>query len=403
MDGFAPQKIQDGLAGVRGMKIYKMNRQVVLVQRRMTHYRVAFFESLRVQLELRNLALVLAYGEGTPEEKRKNDGAEVPWGHRLTTRYFGSGRICYQPLKGLCNGAAMLIVTPENKLVCNLWHQFAHTPYKVGLWGHGANLQGRAESWREKFKSRVARRADWWFGYTELSRPLIARTEFPDARVTVVNNSVDTRQMRAQFEAVDTLAIAEWRRAQGVQTERIGIFVGSLYEEKRIDFLLKAASEIRTRVPDFELIMVGAGPQRALVETFCGTNPWAHYVGMLKGMDKVTALASATVMLNPGLVGLGILDSFVCEVPILTTDCGIHSPEIAYLQSGVNGVMTADVLPDYVQEVVSLLEDSQRRDRLKAGCKASAAEYTVENMARNFADGVERCLNSHESGRGSGS
>lgn len=365
----------------------------------MTHYRVAFFESLRVQLELRDLELVLAYGEGTPEEKRKNDGAEVPWGHRLTTRYLAGGRICYQPLKDLCKAAAMLIVTPENKLVCNLWHQFAHTPYKVGLWGHGANLQGRADSWREKFKTRVARRADWWFGYTELSRPLIGRTGFSDARVTVVNNSIDTRQMRAQFEAVDALAIAEWRRAQGIQTGPIGIFLGSLYEEKRIGFLLQAATEVRACVPDFELVVVGAGPQRALVESFCGANSWAHYVGMLKGMDKVTALASATVMLNPGLVGLGILDSFVCEVPMLTTDCGIHSPEIAYLQSGVNGVMTANTLPDYVQGVVSLLEDSARRDRLKAGCKTSATEYTVENMARRFAEGVERCLNSNGSGR----
>ena len=88
---------------------------------------------------------------------------------------------------------------------------------------------------------------------------------------------------------------------------------------------------------------------------------------------------------------------------MLTTDCGIHSPEIAYLQSGANGVMTANTLPDYVQGVVSLLEDSQLRDRLKAGCKASAAEYTVENMARNFADGVGRCLNGQESGRGIGS
>jgi glycosyltransferase involved in cell wall biosynthesis len=359
----------------------------------MTHYRVPFFENLRAQLELRNLELVLAYGEGTAEERRKNDGAEVSWGRKLTTRYFSGGRICYQPLKGLCNDAAMLIVTPENKLICNLWHQFARMPYKIGLWGHGANLQGRVESWREKFKSRVARRADWWFAYTELSRSLIARTGFPEARVTVVNNSVDTRRMRAQFEAVDATAVDQWRRAQGIGSERIGIFLGSLYEEKRIDFLLKSAIEVRARVPDFEIVVAGAGPQRAFVESFCSANPWAHYVGMLKGMDKVTALASATVMLNPGLVGLGILDSFVCEVPLLTTDCGIHSPEIAYLQSGVDGVMTANTLPDYVQGVVSLLEDSKRRDRLKAGCKASAMEYTVENMARNFAEGVGQCLN----------
>lgn len=371
-----------------------MNRRVVVVQRRMTHYRVAFFESLRIQLELRGLALVLAYGEGTSGEMRKNDGAEVSWGQKLTTRYLAGGGICYQPLKDLCDGAAMLVVTHENKLICNLWHQFGRASYKIGLWGHGANLQGDANSVRERFKRRVARRADWWFGYTQMSRPLIARTGFPDERVTVLNNSVDTRQMRAQFEAVDADSVVGWRRSHGIEGEHVGIFLGSLYEQKRIDFLLQAASDVRALVPDFELVVVGAGPQRTLVETFCKANTWAHYVGALTGLDKVTALAAATAMLNPGLVGLGILDSFVCEVPMLTTDCGIHSPEIAYLQSGVNGVMTANALPDYVQAVVALLGNPDERARLAAGCRASAAEYTVENMARNFAEGVERCLSS---------
>lgn len=371
-----------------------MNARVVVVQRRLTHYRVAFFESLRSQLRSRDLELVLAYGEGTAEETKKKDGADIAWAHKLATRYVAGDRICYQPLGNLCRGVGMLVVTLENKLVCNLWHQLSDTQYKVGLWGHGANLQGDAKSLRERFKRRVARRADWWFGYTQMSRPLIAATGFPDERVTVLNNSADTRQMRAQFEAVDADSVVRWRRSHGIEGEHVGIFLGSLYEQKRIDFLLKAACDVRALVPDFELVVVGAGPQRTLVETFCQANRWAHYVGVLTGLEKVTALAAATVMLNPGLVGLGILDSFVCEVPMLTTDCGIHSPEIAYLQSGVNGVMTANALPDYVQAVVALLSNPDERARLAAGCRVSAAEYTVENMARNFAEGVERCLSS---------
>ena len=97
-------------------------------------------------------------------------------------------------------------------------------------------------------------------------------------------------------------------------------------------------------------------------------------------------------MLNPGLVGLGILDAFVCGVPMLSTDCGIHSPEIAYLENGVNGVMTADDLSAYVWASVNLLRDTQALGALRTGCVASAQEYTVENMARRFADGVTGCL-----------
>lgn len=369
-----------------------VSTKVVVIQRRMTHYRVAFFESLRKQLAERGLELVLAYGLGTEHEERKNDGGQIAWAKKLPTHYFLGGRICYQPLGEVCKDAAMLVVTLENKLVCNLWHQFAPVQYKVALWGHGANLQGNAASWREKFKRRVARRADWWFGYTEHSRPLIAQSGFPEDRITVLNNAIDTAEMRSQFDVISPADLAGWRAAHGLGDGPVGIFLGSLYEEKRIDFLLDAAKAIRTQVPGFELLLVGAGPQKSMVEAFCKEHAWAHFAGMLKGQEKVLALASATVMLNPGLVGLGILDSFVCEVPMVTTDCGLHSPEIVYLQSGLNGLMTENTLVAYVQTCVATLRNETLLETLRAGCNQSASLYTVENMAKNFADGTTRCL-----------
>jgi len=50
-----------------------MHRRVVVVQRRLTHYRVAFFESLRQQLATRGLELVLAYGAGTEEKFKQGN------------------------------------------------------------------------------------------------------------------------------------------------------------------------------------------------------------------------------------------------------------------------------------------------------------------------------------------
>jgi glycosyltransferase involved in cell wall biosynthesis len=358
----------------------------------MTHYRVAFFESLRHELAERDVELVLAYGMGTTDEQGKNDGADIDWAQKLPTSYMWGGRICYQPLREICDGVDLLVVTLENKLVCNLWHQFTPVPYKVALWGHGANLQGDAASWRERFKRCVARRADWWFGYTEHSTPLIAKSGFPKDRITVLNNTIDTAEMRNQFEAVRPAELAGWRKANALGDGPVGLFLGSFYEEKRIAFLLEAAKAIRAQVSGFELLLVGAGPQKPVVEAFCKKHAWAHFAGMLKGQNKVLALASATVMLNPGLVGLGILDSFVCEVPMVTTDCGLHSPEIVYLQSGANGLMTENTLAAYVQTCVATLTDQTRLGTLRIGCKQSAGLYTVENMAKNFADGVTRCL-----------
>lgn len=97
-------------------------------------------------------------------------------------------------------------------------------------------------------------------------------------------------------------------------------------------------------------------------------------------------------MLNPGLVGLGILDAFVCGVPMVTTDCGLHSPEVAYLDSGVNGWMTPDTLGDFIDAAAAVLTDDALYARLRRGCAVSAKAYTVEGMAKNFARGVRQCL-----------
>lgn len=366
--------------------------KLLAIQRRLTHYRVPFFETLRRELANRGVELVLACGQGTSEEQQKNDQGSLNWSHTLSTRYLAGGRLCLQPFGELARDANMLVVTAENKLLNNLLYQFGHPTMRVALWGHGANLQGNPNSWRERFKAKVACRADWWFGYTEMSRPLITRNGFPDERISILNNSVDTSEMQSHLDSLQPNDGELWRQANGIGSGPVGIFLGSLYTEKRIDFLLQAARAIRQELPSFELVLVGAGPQRDLVEAFCAANPWAHYLGTRNGLEKVRALAACDVMLNPGLVGLGILDSLVCGLPMTTTNCGLHSPEIAYLNPGKNGLMTPNDMGAYVQASLDLLRNPLAREKFAAGCRASGREYSVANMARNFADGVQGCL-----------
>lgn len=341
----------------------------------------------------RGVTLLLGHGRGTKDEESKKDSGVLSWSHPLETTYLAGGRICLQPFGHLAKQADMLVVTSENKLINNLPYQFGYPRMRVALWGHGANMQGDPNSWRERFKSRVARRADWWFGYTEISRPLITRNGFPDERITILNNSVDTSAMAEHYASLPAGDREAWRQANGVGAGPMGIFLGSLYTEKRIEFLLEAARAIRLAVPDFELVMVGAGPQQAMVRAFSESEPWVHYLGTLGGLEKVRALAASDIMLNPGLVGLGILDSFVCGVPMVTTDCGLHSPEISYLSHGNNGLMSANNASDYVEAVLGLLHSPAAREQMTIACRESSQRYSVANMARNFADGVEGCMN----------
>ena len=367
-------------------------KRVLVVQRRMTHYRVKFFELLRARLEQEGCELILAYGQGTSQEAQKDDSAEIPWAVKLPTKYFFGGRVCWQPFGNLLNNADVVVVTAENKLIYNLVVQLLVQKKKKALWGHGANLQGNKKSLRERFKKVMALHADWWFAYTERSAALVRATGFDPLKITVLNNSVDTTEVRIQIDRMDARCKVDLKKRFDVGSNNVGVFVGSLYPEKRLDFLVDAADLIRKKVQDFELLIVGDGPDSDYIQSAATTRPWLHYFGALKGGRKVEVISLAKVFLNPGLVGLGVLDSFACRVPLVTTDCELHSPEISYLQNGHNGLIVDNTLEAYSSAVTELLLDGEKLNRLVVGCERDYAIYTLEGMVDKFAGGLNSMM-----------
>jgi len=337
--------------------------------------------------------LSLLVGKATEEEQKKDDAGWLEWATPLPTRYWLGGRFCWQSFGHQLEDQDLVIVTQENKLMQNHLLMLKPRKFKLAFWGHGANLQSdNPNGLKERFKRWTTNRVDWWFAYTRMSSDLVKTAGFPMSRITVLNNAVDTTELLSQRLSVTPEETQTLRASLGFGAGPVGIYVGSLYADKRLDFLFDAASAIRVRVPDFQLLIVGEGPERGKVQAWSAAHSWVRWVGAKYGREKTACMSIASIMLNPGALGLTVMDSFVCEVPLVVAAKGNHGPEIAYLENGVNGVMTANELDAYVDACVGLLRDTGALDGLRAGCAASAAEYTVENMVRNFAEGIGRCL-----------
>ena len=372
-----------------------LNKQptVVIVERTLLHYREAVYQRLRSLLQQEGIELQLLIGEGTPIEKKKRDEAKLEWPIRLPTRYFFNYRACWLPFSEYARNADMVIVGHENKMLYNLWLMFFGRPRRLAFWGHGRNMQSlQPNSLRERFKRWTINKVDWWFAYTESSAALVHDAGFPRSRITIVNNAIDTRELARLCNTITEQDRQHLRASIGFTDGPIGIYVGSLYKEKRLAFLLEAAQKIHARQPRFQLIVVGAGPDQSLIEEAASEHPWIYYAGPLQGQQKAEMLAIADVMLNPGLVGLGILDSFVSGSPMFTTDCGLHSPEISYMVNGKNGVMTDDDVDLYVDAIVNTLNNPVLLGKLKSGARSSASRYTIENMAQRLHEGIMSCL-----------
>lgn len=376
-----------------------MKKNVLIIQRRMTEYRVPMFEALRARLAQDGVTLQVAYGTPTALEALRNDAGVLPWGMEVPCRYLGSGKfqLVWQSIpRRFLKEQDLIIIPHENMLLLNhllLFQRRRPDRQKLAFWGHGANFQSREKkSIRERFKTWTARQVDWWFAYTALSAQKVMAGGFPAERITCLNNAVDVgslQKWRGSITDEERVAIL---RELGLQGTRVAVFIGGLYREKRLDFLFAAADELRRRLPDFELLIIGNGPQGGLVREFTVSRPWCRWVGARHNREKALYVSIGQVMLNPGLVGLNILDSFALGVPLLTTDCGIHSPEIAYLESGRNGIMTVNDLHEYVHTTARLLTEAGVRQTLAHHCAQDAERYSLGNMVSNFRTGILQAL-----------
>jgi glycosyltransferase involved in cell wall biosynthesis len=365
----------------------------LIVQRRLAAYRVPLFERLRARLEQVRIDLRVLAGDAAPQEHSRADGGELPWGARLSTTYLAGGRVCWQPFGRYLDGVDLAIVSHENKLMYNHLLLVAPRSFRLAFWGHGANLQSdRPNGFRERLKRWTATRADWWFAYTARGVDLVARSGFPRSRITNLENAIDTAALRAEVESITESQLSQARRDFGLVAGSSGVFLGSLYPEKELDLLVRAGEALHRANGAFRLVVVGDGPSRGVIDAARAQHAWLKWVGSKGGREKALFLKLADVMLNPGLVGLGILDSFAASVPMVTTECGRHSPEIEYLRSNENGLMTEYSLDAFVAGVSRVLADAQYRARLRAGCAVAAERYTLENMVENFARGIEAAL-----------
>jgi glycosyltransferase involved in cell wall biosynthesis len=372
--------------------------EVLILQRRLTAYRVPLFERLRASLDGRGVRLNLVYGAADRAERARGDEAEIGWAVRAPCRYvgFGGARLSYLsvPPALLC-GASLVILTHEARQVGNykLIIRRGGAQPKLAFWGHGANFQQRGgEHPAEAVKGWASRRADWWFAYTPLSVDRVMGHGFPADRITCLNNTIDTEQARAWGEEVTREELDRLRGDLGIEGRTVAACLGSLAPGKALDLVFASADAARERLPSFELLIIGDGPLRGEVRREAERRPFVRWVGAKHGREKAALLKLCRFLLNPGMVGLAIVDGFALGLPMVTTSRGDHSPEIAYLRPGENGLLCAPEPRSLAQAMASLFETPALYGRLAEGAGADGRRYTMASTVENFTRGIEEAL-----------
>lgn len=367
-------------------------KSVVIIQEHLPHYRVGFYEELYKLLEAQGCRLKLVYSPNTANNLL---AGSLDWATPIPIQWFHS--LGWQNVFGVTKNSDLVIFQQESKYLANYFLQAGSmiSKQKVAFWGHGRNFQSESASiLGERIKRFASIFCDWWFAYNDLSAAVVRDFGFPAGRITSVQNSIDTRLISQVHARTTPNDLQQLRSSLGITSENVAVFTGGLYREKRLPFLFEACGIIRKSIPDFELLIIGKGPEAGFVSEMTSRHAWVHFVGPKSDEEKVPYWMLSKVLLMPGLVGLVVLDSFALGVPMITTDYPYHSPEISYLQDGVNGLVVSP-WPDpiaYAERTIQLLKDPDRLLELQKNALADAERYSVQKMAENFAGGIHKAL-----------
>jgi glycosyltransferase involved in cell wall biosynthesis len=372
-------------------------KKVLIIESQMNQYRVPFYRMLNTVLAEREIQLTVAYSHPNAEETRKNDTCDLPkeFGRKVPGYWFCRGKVLVQPLLGAALQADLVIIEQANKFVLNhvLLGLSRLGLKRVAFWGLGENRQTGQIRISEKYRRRSLNWVSWWFAYTRSSADYLIRHGVPEERVTVVQNAVDTHQLQTQIASFSDLKVRETRKELGIgPRDHVGLYCGMLHRVKSIPFLLESAGLIRKKLPTFHLIVVGGGSELATLQECALENPWLHVTGPLFGAEKALMFRISDLGMQPGRVGLVILDCFAAGLPLLTTRIPIHGPEIDYLEDGINGLVTEHDTASFAEATLALLQDGSRLERLRSASRDAAGQYSIEAMVNNFCDGIRHCL-----------
>ena len=227
---------------------------------------------------------------------------------------------------------------------------------------------------------------------SKYTRSRFAAAFGPRAALEYLPSGVDTEQFKP-----DVAARKEIRTRYGLGDRPTAVCVSRLWPRKGQDMLIRALPEIRRRVPDAALLLVGGGPYedrlRAMAQqlgvaehvVLTGRVPWeelpAHYVA-----GDVFAMPCRTHGRGLDVEGLGIvyLEASASGLPVVAGRSG-GAPETVL--DGVTGhVVDGRDVAQLVESVGTLLADPTLAAEMgEAGRRWVSRHWRWEDIARRLA------------------
>lgn len=217
-----------------------------------------------------------------------------------------------------------------------------------------------------------------------VKRALIVNEGIPAQRIEVIYNGV-----RLEDFSTDAALRTQVRGELGIgPTDPIAIQVARLDYLKDHSTALRTAQRIRETLPDFKLLLVGEGPERAKIEQEINERKLESTVRLLGLRSDVRQLlAAADVFLLTSIsegIPVTIIEAMSARLPIVATDVGGVSEVVEH---GRHGLLTRNADDGALAtSILKFLKDPSLRQTLgENGRRRAAEEFSESAMHERYA------------------
>jgi glycosyltransferase involved in cell wall biosynthesis len=214
------------------------------------------------------------------------------------------------------------------------------------------------------------------------------------ARIEIIPNGVDL----GTYHPISPELINGFRERHHIPTDAsMVLFVGRLVDQKGLPFLLEAMPELRRRVPEARLMVVGEGPElgraRHLARTL-GIDDAVSWTGRLSEKELVSAYNTSQVVAVPSLwegMPLVILEAAACGKPVVASNVS-GMPE--FIEEGGTGFTVNPRDPGAMAgSIEQVLEDNTLARRMSDRARKKASgEFDLKVQVSRTLDLYQRVM-----------
>jgi GalNAc-alpha-(1->4)-GalNAc-alpha-(1->3)-diNAcBac-PP-undecaprenol alpha-1,4-N-acetyl-D-galactosaminyltransferase len=172
-----------------------------------------------------------------------------------------------------------------------------------------------------------------------------------------------------------------------VNSKHIIVAMGRLSQEKCFDLLIQAYSLVATKFSDWNLMILGEGPEREALETLreeLGLGDRIMLPGTVRHPHQLLKRADMFVS-SSELEGfpMALCEAMACGLPVIAVE--YHSAVHDIVEDGHNGILVPagdkQVLAD---TMIHLIEDPGKRSRLAANSPEIGARFGVDAVMKRW-------------------